>query len=123
MKKPQKTLPYWLPRVLSILFALFISLFALDVFEEGYIDPAVLWALLIHMVPTTLVVLALIVAWRWEWIGTVMFTGLAVFYLIMTAFRMHWSVFLTIPLPLLIIAILWLIAWRQKKHYLHAQAA
>ena len=122
MKEPQKTLLYWLPRALSILFALFISLFALDIFGEGYLFPAVLWALLMHLVPTMLIILTLIVAWHWEWIGTVMFTGLAIFYIIMTAFREHWSAYLAISLPLLVIAILWLAAWRQKKHYQLAQA-
>ena len=107
----------------SILFALFISLFALDVFGKSYVFPDVLWDLLVHMVPTMLIILALIVVWRWEWIGTVMFAGLAAFYIIMTAFREHWGAYLTIHLPLLVIAILWLIAWRQKKRYLRKQAA
>jgi hypothetical protein len=123
MKEPRKTILYWLPRILSILFALFISLFALDVFDEGFIFPEVLWALLIHMVPTMLIILTLLVAWRWEWFGTVMFAGLAGFYIIMTAFREHWSAYLAIPLPLLAIAILWLFAWRQKKRYQLAQTA
>lgn len=121
MKEPKKTVLYWLPRVLSILFALFISLFALDVFGEDQLFPAVLWALLMHMVPTMLIILALIVAWRWEWIGAVAFAGLAIFYVIMTAFREHWSAYLAISLPLLVIAILWLAAWRQKKRYQRTQ--
>ena len=32
--KPKRVL-YWIPRALTILFALFISVFALDVFGEG----------------------------------------------------------------------------------------
>ena len=41
----QKTI-LWTPRVLAILYAAFISVFALDVFGEGYGFPVVLWALL-----------------------------------------------------------------------------
>ncbi len=36
MKRPMKQFLFWSPRVLTILFALFLSLFALDVFGEGY---------------------------------------------------------------------------------------
>ena len=36
MNNKWKRVLYWTPRVLGILFALFISIFALDVFGEGY---------------------------------------------------------------------------------------
>ena len=36
MNRPIRQFLFWSPRVLTILFALFLSLFALDVFEEGY---------------------------------------------------------------------------------------
>ena len=35
MNKTVKPVLYWSPRILCILFAIFISLFALDVFGEG----------------------------------------------------------------------------------------
>ena len=36
MNKSVKPVLFWTPRILCILFAIFISLFALDVFGEGY---------------------------------------------------------------------------------------
>jgi len=36
MNTTTKRVLFWAPRVLGILFALFLSLFALDVFSEGY---------------------------------------------------------------------------------------
>ena len=36
MKRPVKRTLFWAPRILCILFAVFVSLFALDVFGEGY---------------------------------------------------------------------------------------
>ena len=36
MIRPSKQLLFWTPRILGILFALFLSMFALDVFGEGY---------------------------------------------------------------------------------------
>ncbi len=117
MKEPRKTILYWCPRILSILFTAFITLFALDVFEEGYAFGELLVALFMHLVPTFLIIIAIVVGWKREWIGAVLFIGLAIFYISMTAFRMHWTVYLVIPLPLLIIGILYLLSWEQRKKY------
>ena len=45
---------YWAPRILSIIFAGFISLFALDVFNEGHSFWETLLALAVHLIPTAL---------------------------------------------------------------------
>jgi len=76
-----KRVLFWAPRMLCILFAVFISLFALDVFSEGYGFGETILALLIHLVPTYLVIIALVIAWRWEWVGAILFISLAVFFL------------------------------------------
>jgi hypothetical protein len=121
MKEPKKTVLYWAPRVLTILFAVFISLFALDVFDE-YQFPKVLLALLIHMVPTLIVIAVLLVAWRWEWVGAILCMGLALFYIFGTNFDMDIIAYLLIPGPLMLVSVLWLLSWRQKKKYLADQA-
>jgi hypothetical protein len=71
---------YWTPRALCIAFALFISLFALDVFDGPAPIGEKLVALAIHLVPTALVVLLLALAWRREWVGAVAFIGLGLVY-------------------------------------------
>ena len=49
---------YWVPRVLGILFAAFISLFSLDVFaESNYGVLETLIAFVMHNVPTALVII------------------------------------------------------------------
>ena len=98
---------YWLPRVLSILFAMFISIFALDVFGEGYNFWETLVALFMHLVPTFILVAVLTIAWRWERVGAALFLALAIIYLVLTDGRM-----LTIPIPLIIISLLFLVSWR-----------
>ena len=72
-RTPVEQLLYWAPRVLCIVTAIFISLFALDVFNEGkgFWGRAV--ALLIHLIPTFLILVVLSVSWRREWIGGVLF--------------------------------------------------
>jgi hypothetical protein len=53
----------------------------------------------------------LVVAWRWEWIGSVLFIALALFYLIWGWGRVHWTAFLGISGPLTMIGILFLLNW------------
>ena len=98
---------YWLPRVLSILFALFISLLALDVFGEGYNFWETLVALFMHLIPTFILVAVLAIAWRWERVGAALFLALAIIYLVLTDGRM-----LTIPIPLIVVSLLFLVSWR-----------
>jgi hypothetical protein len=58
-----------MPRILAILFAAFLSVFALDVFGEGYWFWGTIRALFMHLIPTMIVLAALIIAWRWEGVG------------------------------------------------------
>src|SRR5437763_16456396 len=60
---------FWTPRVLCLLFAVFISLFALDVFNENIGFWRTFAALSIHLIPTAIVLVVLAIAWRWELIG------------------------------------------------------
>jgi len=108
----------WAPRALGIAFALFISMFALDVFSENYGFWNTLLALAIHLIPTAIVVVVLVLAWRWEWIGALLFAAVGMFYLVTTLRHPDWI--LTISGPLFLIAALFLISWL-KRAELHAR--
>lgn len=99
----------WSPRILGILFALFLSLFALDVFSEGYGALETLLALLMHLIPTGLVLISLAIAWRWTWIGSILFIALALIYLASSSGG-SWI----ISGPLLLIGILFLLSWMYR---------
>jgi hypothetical protein len=71
---------FWSPRVLTIAFAIFLCLFALDVFKEGHGFWQTAMALMVHLIPAAIIVAVLIVAWRWEWVGAVLFIAAAAFY-------------------------------------------
>ncbi len=60
---------FWTPRVLCILAILFVSMFALDSFEPGVPVSQQILAFLMHMIPSFVLILALVVAWKWELIG------------------------------------------------------
>ena len=60
MNTSVKRVLFWTPRILCILFAIFLSLFALDVFGEGLGFWKTILALLIHLVPVYIVVIVLV---------------------------------------------------------------
>lgn len=111
MKPTVRQCIFWIPRLLGLLFALFISLFALDVFNEGYEFLETLLALLMHLIPTFLILALLAAAWRREWIGAIGFIGLAVVYGIMSRNDFSMSTFLIIGGPLLLTGFLFMLSW------------
>lgn len=113
MSRSVASLLYWSPRTLAIAFAVFLSAFALDVFNEAHGFGPVLVAFSIHIVPAVIVVAVLIAAWRWEWIGAVLFASIAAIYA-WSVLPGHVSWVLTIDLPLLAIAALFLVNWIER---------
>ena len=105
-----RRLLFWTPRLICFAFALFLSLFALDVFNEGYGLGKTVLALLIHLVPVYIVLLVLAIAWRWEWIGTTGFASLGMWYA-WCNWRRHPDWVGIIAGPLLVIAALFLVNW------------
>ncbi|MEA3337584.1 MAG: hypothetical protein U9R25_16935 [Chloroflexota bacterium] len=115
LSKRWQSVLYWAPRGLAMLFAAFISLFALDVFAEGYSFGETIVALLMHLVPTGLVLFALALAWRWEWLGGVFFVGLAIFYLVLAWGKFDWTTYLIISGPLFLIGALFWGNWLYRR--------
>ncbi|MCL5431838.1 MAG: hypothetical protein M1484_01920 [Patescibacteria group bacterium] len=94
-----KKIIYWLPRILSILFIAFISMFALDVFGE----PQWLLALFMHLIPSYFLIAITIVAWKHEVLGGFLFLVAGVALLIFTHFEA-----LIIGIPAFVIGALFL---------------
>ena len=111
MNEATKRTLYWAPRVLCLLFAAFLSIFALDVFSEDQGVWQTIGALVMHLVPTFAVLVVLAIAWRWEWVGAVMFTALGVLYVVTMWGRFPLSVYFTIAGPLFLVAGLFLVNW------------
>ncbi len=107
---------FWTPRTLCIAFAIFLSLFASDVFNEGYTFWQVIIALLMHLIPAGIVLVILALAWRWEWVGTLLFAGVGIMYMVSTPRHPDWI--LSISGPLFLIAALFLLNWL-KREQLH----
>ena len=117
---------FWAPRVLSILFIVFLSLFALDVFDgqHGFWQTAL--AFIMHLIPVFVLIAVLILAWRWEWIGAALYAAAGLVYIVWVVsmsrpvpptMRLIWI--LTIAGPAFVIAGLFLAGWLKRggKHF------
>lgn len=114
MNKNLKQTMFWTPRIAAILFVLFISLFALDIFDMKLGFWGTIVGLFMHLIPSILLAIAIALAWRWEWIGAVGFAGWAIFYII--AFQgFEWGIYVMIAGIPLVIAILFLLGWIYRK--------
>jgi hypothetical protein len=100
---------FWSPRVLGILIAIFVSLFAFDVFGEGYSSWETIGALALHLLPTLVVLIVLGIAWRWEWIGGFLFVALGVLYITLFWEPSNLPAYLVISGPLFLTGILFLL--------------
>ena len=102
---------------MGILFAGFISIFALDVFAE-YSFPEVLVALFMHMVPTFLVIGALLIAWKWEYVGGGIYIALGLFYIGMVGRRIFDVIaMLIIAGPVILMGVLFILNKVLKNKY------
>ncbi|MCK5283207.1 MAG: hypothetical protein KAK00_07395 [Nanoarchaeota archaeon] len=93
---------YWAPRILAISFAVFTTLFAVDVFWKGYGFWGTVLALLIHLIPTYLIIIATLVAWKWETIGGIIFIVLGISYIIMIMDKASMIAYLVIAGPVIL---------------------
>ncbi|MBX2998634.1 MAG: hypothetical protein KF893_09015 [Caldilineaceae bacterium] len=108
MKERVRRLLFWTPRLALLLFALLLSLFALDVFGQGAGFWETLLALLMHLIPTGVLLIVVVLAWRWEWVGTFLLTAWAIAYLVMTS-GFPLSVYLMMSgLPFMLGLLFWL---------------
>ena len=106
----------WSPRMLCLAFAVFLSLFALDVFSEGLGFLQTALALAMHLIPAAIVLVVLTLAWRWEWIGAALFVAAAALYLYMAIGRHHLDWALAISGPMVVLAGLFLLSWLTRSH-------
>ena len=112
MKEPVRRLLFWSPRVLCIAFALFVSLFVLDVFNEALGLWKTILSLSMHLIPTAFIVVVLAVSWRWEWVGGILFVALGMLYLIRARHHPDWVV--VISGPLFVLGALFLLNWWKR---------
>ena len=105
MKK--RGLLFWFPRLLSVLFILFLSMFSLNVFYQSLPLLETFTAFFIHLLPSILLLIILLFACRHEFMGGILFVVLGFVYLT-KGWNFPWQAKLAICLPLFLIGILFI---------------
>ncbi len=113
---------YWTPRIFSIVFILFLAMFSLDIFGNGYSIWETVVGLFMHNIPVFILAIILAISWRHEVVGGVGFILAGLLYLALTLVRAFNNPFefyelsysLIIAGPAFFIGILFLVGWRRK---------
>lgn len=101
---------YWSPRVLGMVIVALFTLLSLDVFGE-YQGVELLIALVMHLIPALLLLATLIISWKNELYGAMIYNILAVFSIFFFETYGDIIVFFIITLPLLLIGELFFLDW------------
>jgi len=126
MKKSEKEVKpwiYWTPRILSVIFILFLGLMSLDVFSPELTFWQTILALFMHNVPALILLIAVLFAWKYELVGAIAFIlgGLLYIVLILISairdgfhgYMISWAI--QISGMAFFIGILYYLNWKQKK--------
>jgi len=111
---------YWAPRILSIIFILFLSLFSLDIFDMNLGFWGIILGLFMHNIPSIILIALLIVAWKYDIVGAIAFISAGILYIMLLLTSSNFELFmlswiLLISLPCFILGILWILSWKNKK--------
>ena len=95
----------WVPRILGILAILFISLFAADSFSPNLTLSQQLLGFLIHLIPSFVLLGVLILAWKRELIGGIVFCVIGIVmspFVFSLNYEMNHSIWISVGIILLI---------------------
>ena len=106
---------HWAPRLAAILIIFFVTLFSLDVFEIQAPPLELVGAFLIHSLPSIIMILFLVFAWRRPVVGFIAFLLAGLFFMRFVIFDQGLLHFLLFSGPLLLISGLFYADWRWYK--------
>ena len=123
MNKKINKFVYWIPRILSTIFILFLMLFSFDIFEMNLGFWGTIVGLFMHNIPALVLLLILLISWKYEIVGGIgfMLGGIVYIALLLKAAissGFEWSYLLLaaqISGIAFFIGIMFLIGWFQKK--------
>lgn len=115
---------FWTPRILCILAIMYISLFALDAFGPGRTLGQQLLAFLIHLIPSFILLAILLLAWKWEKTGGIIFILIGAIMsplVFIHNYRMNESVGMSLgiiamlTLPFIVVGVLFVLSYRNAR--------
>jgi hypothetical protein len=123
--KTKTAILHWFPRIICILAILFVSIFAFDVFSPDLTIWQQLLALAMHLIPSFILLAALIIAWKWEFVGGIIFI-IAGIYFTIDVFMLNYhrtggnfwislGIVGALTIPFIIVGILFIASYKSKK--------
>jgi len=124
MKKNISKSIYWIPRILSMIFVGFLFLMSLDIFELKLSFWQTVLGLFIHSVPALILLVALIVSWKYEIVGGITFISGGILYIVIMLinvmrYQFEWymlSYSFIVAGPAFLIGVLFMINWTKKEN-------
>jgi hypothetical protein len=115
---------FWTPRILSIIFILFLVLMSLDIFGNNYTFWETILGLFMHNIPALILLVVLIISWKHELVGAIVFALAGLLYIAMilknifTDFSVLYQLFWTLQIsaPAFLIAYLFYLNYKRKKN-------
>lgn len=123
MKKKVSKFVYWAPRILSIMFILFLTLFSFDVFDLKLGFWGTVLGLFMHNIPSLFLLVILLISWKREIVGGIAFILAGLLYIALLLrnilfnephewYMLAWSI--TISGPAFLTGVLFLVNWKKK---------
>jgi hypothetical protein len=100
---------------IGILYAFALLVFAADVFSKDQNISQTLIDLVLHFIPTVIVLLLVVIAHQRPLMGSIIFAINGLVYIISGWDNLHWSAHILIAGPLLLMSILYVIAYKSVK--------
>lgn len=107
--KTQQILTDLVPKVLAIVYIIFIALLSLDVFNADASLLEKMGGLIIHNITTIILLAALFLAYKKPRVGGSMFILMSIIFTFFFKTYERWDTFVLISFPLLLIGILFLL--------------
>ena len=115
---------HWTPRILCIIAILFVSMFAFDSFDPKLTIWQQIVGFLIHLIPSFILIIFLVIAWKWELTGGILLAVMGLGFtpkVFILNYNMNHSVWVSlgiiamITLPFFIIGGLFILSHYLKK--------
>jgi hypothetical protein len=118
MNKKLESFLHWLPKVLTIIFILFLAMLSADIFDSQLGFWGTVLGLFMHNIPVLFLIVTLILAWRKPIIGAVVFPLMAILYIAWAlSNEMGMWAFNPVPLFAILLGVLFWVSHKRSKYY------
>jgi hypothetical protein len=118
MNKKLESFLHWLPKVLTIIFILFLAMLSADIFDSQLGFWGTVLGLFMHNIPVLFLIVTLILAWRKPIIGAVVFPLMAILYIAWAlSNEMGMWAFNPVPLFAILLGVLFWVSHKRSKFY------